>query len=300
MIKPRWITFASACALTLSAGGSISGSQKLPGAAPRLAVTAQLRSVRPGELVVLTIASSAPAVHVRAFDHDLTPFPIDTKTWRVLVGIDLETRPGTYLVTIEAVGDPAASLHTTYRLVVTPRRFPTRTLTVDPAFVNPPDSALARIASEAAQLNKIWASSAPQRLWDGPFLRPVPDPANSAFGTRTILNGEPRSPHGGADFSSAAGTPIAAPNSGRVVAAGDFYYTGNTLVLDHGLGLVSLFAHLSETSVRKGDTVKTGEILGKVGATGRVTGPHLHWTVRVNGARIDPLSLLAVLGAPAR
>ncbi len=294
-----WIAAATACALNVSAGGSRSGSQKPPDAAPRLAVTAQSRSVRPGELVVLTIATSAPAVHARAFEHDLMPFPIDTERWRVLVGIDLETRPGAYPVTIDA-GDSPSSSHTTYRLVVTPRRFPTRTLTVDPAFVNPPASVLSRIASEAAQLNGLWTSSAPQKLWNGPFVRPVPDAANSAFGTRTILNGEPRSPHGGADFSSATGTPIAAPNSGRVVAAGDFYYTGNTLVLDHGLGLVSLFAHLSETSVREGDTVKTGEILGKVGATGRVTGPHLHWTVRVNGARVDPLSLLAVLGEPRR
>ena len=126
-------------------------------------------------------------------------------------------------------------------------------------------------------------------------MRPVPDEANSAFGTRSILNGEPRSPHGGADFISPTGTPIKAPNAGRVVLAEDLYYTGNTVVLDHGLTLFSLFAHLSESNVKVGDTVAAGDVVGKVGATGRVTGPHLHWTVRINGARIDPLSLLAVM-----
>lgn len=262
-------------------------------APPPIAVTAASRSMQPGELVVLTIVTPATAepVRVRAFGRDLRPFAVDAKTWRVLVGIDLEVSPGTYPVAIEA-----GTATTTFSLVVKPRRFRTRTLTVDPAFVNPPASALERIQREAKRLAEIWDASAPERLWNGPFLRPVPDAANSAFGTRSILNGEMRSPHGGADFGSAAGTPIKAPNSGRVVLAATCYYTGDTLVIDHGLGLFSLFAHLSATNVREGDVVKAGEIVGAVGASGRVTGPHLHWTVRANGARVDPLSLLSTLG----
>ena len=248
--------------------------------------------------MVLTIVTAVPttSVHVRAFGRDLRPFAVDAKTWRVLVGIDLETAPRTYPVAIEA-GDTPAVARATHRLVVIPRKFPTRTLTVDPAFVNPPASALPRIERETAELNQLWASSAATRLWDGPFSRPVPDAANSAFGTRTILNGEPRSPHSGADFNSGTGTPIKAPNAGRVVVAGDRYFTGNTVMIDHGLTLFSLFAHLSEIDVHVGDVVKTDDVVGKVGATGRVTGPHLHWSVRVNGARVDPLSLLSVLGA---
>jgi peptidase M23-like protein len=267
------------------------------GESPGISVTAAARSVRPGELVVLTIVTAAPAtsVRARAFGRDLLPFAIDAKTWRVLAGIDLETAPRTYPVTVEAGGAGAVS-RATHRLVVVPRKFPTRTLTVDPAFVNPPASALPRIERETAELNQLWANSAATRLWDGPFSRPVPDAANSAFGTRTILNGEPRSPHSGADFNSATGTPIKAPNGGRVVVAGDRYFTGNTVMIDHGLALFSLFAHLSEIDVHVGDVVTTDEVIGKVGATGRVTGPHLHWSVRVNGARVDPLSLLSVLG----
>jgi len=124
----------------------------------------------------------------------------------------------------------------------------------------------------------------------------VPDQANSIFGTRSIFNGVRRSPHSGTDFLSPAGTPIQAPNGGRVVLARNLYFTGNTLVIDHGLGLLSLFAHLSAFSVQEGDVVSTGQIVGNVGATGRVTGPHLHWAVRANGSRVDALSLLAVLG----
>jgi murein DD-endopeptidase MepM/ murein hydrolase activator NlpD len=212
----------------------------------------------------------------------------------VLLGIDLETKPGTYTVRVSA-----GAQHTDERLVVARRTFPTRRLTVDPAFVNPPPEALPRIEKEREELQRVWSHPAATRLWSGAFVRPVPQPANSAFGTRSILNGEPRSPHSGADFPSPAGTPVEAPNSGRVVLAADQYFTGNTVVIDHGLGLFSLFAHLSEIDVKAGDTVKTGEIVGKTGATGRVTGPHLHWTVRANGARVDPLSLLFVLGGPA-
>ena len=290
---PGTIALAGAAGLTM-----LCGPAAVSGQSPGVSVTAASRSVRPGELVVLTIVTAAPTtpVRVRAFGRDLLPFAVDAKTWRVLVGIDLETAPRTYPIAIEAGGPPAGA-RATHRLVVVPRSFPTRTLTVDPAFVNPPASALDRIARETAELNQMWANSATTRLWDGPFSRPVPDAANSAFGTRTILNGEPRSPHGGADFSSATGTPIKAPNAGRVVLAGDRYFTGNTVMIDHGLTLFSLFAHLSEITVHVGDVVKTDDLIGKVGATGRVTGPHLHWGVRVNGARVDPLSLLATLGA---
>jgi len=266
-------------------------------AAPPIGVTAAARSIRPGELVVLTVAPPAAtsSLHVRAFARDIPAFKVSDRTWRALVGIDLATTPGTYKVAISAgTGEHAAS--TTYPIVVRPRTFATRTLTVDEAFVNPPPEAVAQIERDTQTLNRIWAASSPARLWDGPFERPVPDPANSRFGTRSVLNGQPRSPHSGADFLSPDGRPIKAPNAGRVVFAGPQYFTGNTVIIDHGLGLFSLFAHLSRVDVHEGDTVATGDIVGAVGSTGRVTGPHLHWSVRVNGARVDPLSLLATLG----
>ena len=136
-----------------------------------------------------------------------------------------------------------------------------------------------------------------ERLWRAPFERPVPGPSNGRFGARSVFNGQARSPHAGADFSSEAGTPVKAPNAGKVVAARELFFTGNTVIVDHGAGVSSLLAHLSRIDVHEGDLVTPGEIIGAVGATGRVTGPHLHWAVRVGRARVDPLSLLAVLGS---
>jgi murein DD-endopeptidase MepM/ murein hydrolase activator NlpD len=154
----------------------------------------------------------------------------------------------------------------------------------------------ARIEREAADLQRIWRSPTGERAWTAPFVRPVPGASVSRFGTRSVFNGQPRSPHGGADFLSPSGTPIHAPNAGRVVLARDLYFSGNTVVIDHGLGLFSLLAHLSTIAAHEGDTVTAGQVVGLVGATGRVTGPHLHWAVRAADARVDPLSVLALLG----
>lgn len=257
-----------------------------------LTVTHAARALRPGELVVLTITAPATVpVTVRAFDRSWPAIRTESGEWRALIGIDLATKPGRHEVMVTA-GEAQSS----YPLDVHARAFPTRRLTVDPALVNPPPHARARIAREARELTAIWAASPPEPFWRDRFVRPVPDEANSAFGTHSVYNGERRSQHGGADFRSPTGRPIKAANAGRVVLAGDLYFTGHTVVVDHGQGLVSLFAHLSGIDVKPGATVAAGDVVGKVGATGRVTGPHLHWTVRLNGARIDPLSLLHVLG----
>jgi murein DD-endopeptidase MepM/ murein hydrolase activator NlpD len=258
-------------------------------------VAALSRSVQPGELVVLTITTSDPVggMRVRAFDHDVVPFAMSDRVWRALVGIDLDAKPGIHAVSIDA-----GPVQTHYDLVVKPRAFPTRRLTVDEAFVTPPRSEQPRIAREAALLAGVWTSPATERLWTEPFVRPVPGVANSAFGTRSIFNGKLRSAHGGADLLSPSGTPVHAPNGGRIVVARRLYFSGNTVVIDHGLGLFSMLAHLSVVDVHEGDRVIAGQTLGRVGATGRVTGPHLHWAVRVSDARIDPLALLTLLGAP--
>jgi murein DD-endopeptidase MepM/ murein hydrolase activator NlpD len=254
-------------------------------------ITASARAIQPGEIVLLTIVTTTPVetVHARAFDRDLRPFRVDPRTWRVLVGIDLDATAGKHTVTVDA-GSSA-----TYALVVRAKKFPTRTLTVDEAFVNPPATVTDRITAEARELEQLWTSASSARLWTDGFVRPVPDPANSAFGSRSVFNGQPRSPHGGADFLSPAGTPVKAPNAGRVVIARELYYTGNTVVIDHGLGLYSMLAHLSEIDVHAGELIAGGTVIGRVGATGRVTGPHLHWAVRAGGARVDPLSVLTIL-----
>lgn len=258
-----------------------------------LEITSRARALQPGELVVLSIAApDAATITVHAFGHSVEAYTADDGGWRALVGIDLDVKPGRYPVTVQA-----GSAHASLDLAVRPRTFRTRTLTVDPAFVTPPESERERIASEAKLLDQVWLSSAAERLWHGPFVPPVPQPANSAFGTRSVFNGQPRNAHGGADFLSPAGTPILAPNAGRIVIARPLYFSGNTVVIDHGLGIFSMLAHLSAFDVHEGDRVAAGDRVGRVGATGRVTGPHLHWAVRANGARVDPLSVLEVLGS---
>lgn len=262
-------------------------------AAPRVSVNA--RAQQPGELVVLSIAGVGPSdpVRVRVFNRDVPVYLAADGEWHALVGIDLDVKPGAYQVEID-VGSPPR--HVVHELHVERRIFRTRRLTVDEAFVTPPPSEAERIAREARLLESAWASSARERLWTRPFVRPVPQPANSAFGSRSVFNGKPRNAHGGADFLSPSGTPIHAPNDGRVVVARNLYFSGNTVILDHGAGLFSMLAHLSAMDVAEGDRVAADQLIGRVGATGRVTGPHLHWAVRAGGARVDPLSLLALLG----
>ena len=259
-------------------------------------LSVRARSVQPGEVVVLSISPRSPSgpLRVRAFGKELTAYQ-DGDGWRAIIGIDLGTKPGTYPVHVES-GVPGGRAQATYELRVEPKMFRTRRLTVDEAFVTPPASELPRIEKEAATLAATFAASSPARLWTMPFARPVPHEANSAFGTRSILNGKRRTDHGGADFLSPAGTPIGAPNAGRVALAQNLYFSGNTVIIDHGLGMFSMLAHLSRIDVQPGDAVTAGQRIGLVGATGRITGPHLHWAVRINNARVDPLSLLAILG----
>ena len=278
-------------ARVLAAAFALAAAAAASQTAGDLTVTTRARAIRPGEVVVLTIdtRTKASSVRVRAFERDIEPFAVNARTWRALVGIDLSTEPGSHDVVVEAApGDRrrVVPIH------VSARKFPTRTLKVDPAFVTPPPEARDRIERESAELEGLWAAPPTAREWAGRFVRPVPHAANSAFGTHSVFNGEPRSQHSGADFRSPAGTPVRAPNAGRVAIAGDRYFPGGTVVIDHGLGLLSLFAHLSSIEVRPGDRVTRGTVIGRVGATGRVTGPHLHWAVRLHGARVDPLSLL--------
>lgn len=262
-------------------------------------VSVSARALQPGEVVVMTVAADdePSAVTVHAFGRAIQAYRVDAGRWQALIGIDIDQRPGPDTVSVDCA-TPSGVRHASHLLRVLPKTFPTRTLRVAPDFVNPPPDVLGRIQDEVALLRTAYDRTAPERLWNAPFVRPVLEAANSRFGTRSIYNGQRRSPHSGTDFLSGTGTPVKAPNAGRVVVARDLYFTGNTIVLDHGLGVISLLAHLSRLDVREGDRVEPGQVIGLVGATGRVTGPHLHWALRVSGARVDPLSALAVLGAP--
>jgi murein DD-endopeptidase MepM/ murein hydrolase activator NlpD len=168
-------------------------------------------------------------------------------------------------------------------------------LNVDPRFITPPDSELPRIQSERDLVVAVSSRSHnTPRLWHGSFLRPRSTRITANFGQRRQFNGEFRSLHMGVDLDGAIGTPVIASNRGVVVIVHDFYYAGNAIHIDHGTGLTTAYMHLSEMSVAVGDTVARGEVIGKVGATGRVTGPHLHWHAKYGLLTVNPLSLLDV------
>jgi murein DD-endopeptidase MepM/ murein hydrolase activator NlpD len=256
------------------------------------------RSLQPGEVVLIEALSSLPlkSLKVEAFDLEFPAFgEKDGRTWRALVGIDLSTGPGLYEIRLKGIGADGATVIRMKTLTVSSKDFLTRELTVEPKYVTPPAEVLDRIADERKRVNSIFASTTPSRIWNGSFIYPVDGIVTSPFGSRNVYNGVPRNPHTGVDLRGGVGTPIKAPNAGKIVLVDDLYYSGNTIIIDHGMGLYSYFAHLSEFSVKEGATVRKGDLVGKVGATGRVTGPHLHWTVRLARSLVDPLSLISVL-----
>jgi murein DD-endopeptidase MepM/ murein hydrolase activator NlpD len=182
------------------------------------------------------------------------------------------------------------------RLPVARARFPSERLSVDPRFTRQPDSALrVRIAREAAAARRVTAAAlATPRLWSSVFVAPRDARVTSGFGIGRVFNGRLQSRHYGTDYDGETGAPVRVTNRGVVALVGDFYYAGRVVYVNHGAGLVTAYLHLSEILVRQGDTVAAGQLIGRVGASGRVTGPHLHWAVRVGTSSLDGTSLLAL------
>jgi murein DD-endopeptidase MepM/ murein hydrolase activator NlpD len=262
-----------------------------------LQVSHRARRVAPGEVVLVTVRARAAVTDVqgRWFGEVVRFYKDAGGAWQGLAPIDLGVRAGRYTLAITANTETGGTVMRDYVLAVQSRAFPVRRLTVAPEFANPPPGTIARIEREQHTVEGIFSARSSDRLWTQPFAVPVPGSATSSFGRRTLVNGEPRSPHSGTDFQADAGTPVHAPNRGRIVLAADLYFAGQTVILDHGDGLYSYLAHLSEITVQEGDVVERGDRVGLSGATGRVTGPHLHWTMRFGRARVDPLSLVSVL-----
>ena len=210
-----------------------------------------------------------------------------------LVGFDLEAKAGSKAWQL-AVLEPEHGPRTAKGNVqVLPRQFPVQRLSLPTGMVDLDPETERRAVSEGERLQMLFRSVTPQRLWRGPFTRPVGgSEAATGFGARRIINGKPRMPHGGADYAAPTGTPVVAVNSGQVALVGDFFFPGRLVAIDHGLGLYTLYFHLDSVAVSEGDPVDRGQTIGTVGATGRATGPHLHFAAHVAGARIDPATLL--------
>jgi murein DD-endopeptidase MepM/ murein hydrolase activator NlpD len=282
--------------LVVAGGHTVTGLPR--GAGPVvLDVSTRARLLRPGEVVLLTVSTSRPVLRPegRGFGVGFEFWPAGDRKWQALVGVPVETAVGNHEIVVRAADAEGATASTTVAVTIARAQFQTRRLQVADRYADPPEAVIERIVREARVLEELFARSPSERFWRGPFSMPVPGPSTSSYGRLTVINGKPGSRHQGADFRAALGTPVTAPNAGVVVLASDLYYAGGTVILDHGQGLVSLFAHLSQVGVEVGARVAQGEPIGKAGATGRVTGPHLHWAVRLHGTSVDPLSLAAAV-----
>jgi murein DD-endopeptidase MepM/ murein hydrolase activator NlpD len=214
------------------------------------------------------------------------------RAWFALAGVDVEAAAGPSELKISARLAQGGVREISLPVEILPAHYRTSSLTVAPQFVEPSPEELQRIEEEKQLKEKVFAVSAPEPLWTGSFQPPVTAAATDSFGTRRTFNGQLASIHKGMDFSAAEGTPVGAANRGVVVLARPLYYEGNCVVIDHGLNLFTISMHLSQIAVREGQTVAADELLGLSGATGRVTGPHLHWGVRWREAYLDPAKLL--------
>ncbi len=212
-----------------------------------------------------------------------------------LVGFDLEQKPGPRPWTM-AILEPDAEPRTLRgRVNVQPRDFPVQRLTLPEKMVDLDPETERRAGKEAERLRTLYRTISGERLWRGTFGHPLGSRSpGTNFGSRRIINGKPRMPHGGADYAAPEGTPVVAANDGRVALVAEFFFPGRLVAIDHGLGLYTLYFHLQRASVTDGERVERGQVIGTVGATGRATGPHLHFGAQVGTARVDPASLLGL------
>jgi len=246
---------------------------------------------RVGDIVRLTISLSGGARTGSAtFDGKKVPGFQTGGLLNVYFGVDLDVKPGPHDIEYEMPG-MKKTVTGTVPVVIKAREFATESLEVDPKYTALDAESQARADREAKELEVIWSQASPQRLWAKAFVPPAVGPLGSPFGLRREFNDEPKSPHSGIDIEAPEGADVYASNAGTVVLAKDLFFTGNTVVIDHGLGLYTIYAHLSRIDVTVGDHVDRAKVIGLVGATGRVTGAHLHWAAKILGARVDPATL---------
>ena len=275
--------FVVALLLCVTASHSVYGTSELP---RPLAV--------PGGVVILDLPSNLERMPVVTFEGNRVMVLPQEQGWKAVVGIPLARTPGAASIEIRA-----GNTTLTQGFTIEGKAYATQRLKVAPKHVDlsPPDAA--RVEKEQPHIRQTVAtfSDAPPATLK--FESPVKGPRSSSFGLRRVFNNQARNPHSGMDIAAPTGTPIFAPASGMVIDTGDYFFNGKSVFIDHGQGLVTLYCHLHKIDVKAGTVVKTGDKLGEVGATGRVTGPHLHWGVALNRAFVDPALFLESPRGPA-
>lgn len=243
-------------------------------------ITRLLNKPVPGGVAVIELGDGASAPQARYQGKPTLVVREDGKRWIAIVGIPLSVKPGAQQLEID---DRPQTFQ------VESRDYRAQHITLkNQRQVNPNPADLKRIERELDEQTRAYRQFSANQPSNLLFDRPVDGPLSSPFGLRRFFNGEERNPHSGLDFAAKSGTPIKAPAAGKVILTGDYFFNGKTVFVDHGQGLISMFCHLSEIGVKVGDQLARGQVLGKVGATGRATGPHLHWNVSLNDARVDP------------
>jgi murein DD-endopeptidase MepM/ murein hydrolase activator NlpD len=237
----------------------------------------------PGGVAVLSIAKADAPMPTVTYDGARTWVTREGGQWMAIVGLPLSTPPGERTVNVTL-----GSETTSQKFVVKSKRYPIQKLTLNKAMVDPPQEVMTRIERESAHIKTLRANWRDSDSTNAAFALPAQGRLSSRFGVARVLNGKPRSPHAALDIAIGVGTPITAPADGVVIDTGDYYYCGNSLFIDHGNGLITMYCHLSEFIAKVGDAVKQGQRVALSGATGRITGPHLHWSVFLNGVSVEP------------
>ncbi len=242
----------------------------------------------PGGVAVVPLAPTEAPRPVAYFNGERVMVIQDGRHWQAVVGLPLSLEAGTHALVLETAQDrQKLTLH------VHAKAYATQRLNLaDRRLVAPGPSDLARIRADQAVIHAAFATWTDSVLPPLRFSLPARGRLSSPFGLKRYFNGEPRQPHSGIDIAAPVGTPVTAPADGTVVVTGDFFFNGRTVFLDHGQGLITMYNHLDRIYVQPGERVTRGQPIGEIGMTGRVTGPHLHWTVSLNNARVDPMLFL--------
>jgi len=251
-----------------------------------------------GAPVLFRVTTPKPAQTVSAkwLDHEITfNFDASRKVWFGLAGVSLETKPGTYPIELQAETGSGTPLTFKQAIRVQRQRYPKVVVLKVPGRYTAPDPEQLRVIAQDKQIkDQAFKAVTPERQWRGSFQPPVTTSISDVFGVQRVFNGAVQSTHQGLDFHAPTGTPVSAVNAGTVILARPLYFEGNCVVIDHGQGLLTLYLHLSEFSVKEEEHVSKGQQIGFSGGTGRATGPHLHLAVRWQGVYLNPATLLSL------